>query len=153
MANKLKKHWFVDGLRNGVLYLEGDADGEGDLSNLKLFDMNSINHGQKRIKIMKVVYETGVGTDVEILFTSADGTGAYEEAWHTSTNESSFYDWTDVGGLPNDEVVNPDGGLALTTVGYEADGDHFSMTIYFKKVHKTATQGLDRDPNAFGWNP
>ena len=136
MANAFTKNFMVDGSRNTIVNIHGDADATGEESNLVLVDMSDLNQPSTRIKVMKLAWGGGSGTRMRLRF-GAEG-GEHETFFETPDQTAGEMDWTTAGGIHNNNVLNPTGDILLTTVGFDNAADYLFLIIWLKKVRKTA---------------
>ena len=136
MANTFTKNFMVDGSRNTIVNIHGDADGTGEESNRVIIDMSALNQPSKRMKVIKLAWGGGTGTRMRLRF-GASG-GQHETFFETPDQTAGEMDWTVAGGLHNNNVPNPTGDILLTTVGFNDAADYLYLIIWLKKVRKTA---------------
>ncbi len=136
MANVFTYNFMIDGSRNTIVNIHGDADGTGDDTDRVLVDMSSLNQPSPRIKVMKLAWGGGTGTRMRLRF--GDEGGVHETFFETPDQTAGEMDWTVAGGLHNNNVLNPTGDILLTTVGFDDAADYLFLIIWLKKVRKTA---------------
>ncbi len=136
--NSITAHTIVNGTRNLILQFNIVADGSGNYSDVKLLDLNDYAGEPAKVpddfKVMKVSGMNGVGTSLKLFFGAKDG-GPNRLFYESIVDRDFAQDWSDIGGLTTGQA-NTDLTVRISTVGFNADLDTISLTLWIKKKYK-----------------
>ena len=139
--NAITAHTIINGSRNLIIQFNLVADGTGNWTDYELLDITDYTGDDTRqpnnYKVVKVSGRNGVGTTFKLKF---GDTGGEHKLFFESVRDSEFYEeWLDDGGL-SPTLANPDMTIRMSTLGFDADADTISVTIWLKKKTQLAGQ-------------
>ena len=133
MANSITAHTLINGSRNLIVQYNIVADGTGNWTDYKLLDILDYTGADQKqannYKIVKVNGRNGVGTTFKLKFGNTVGT---HKLFFESVRDSEFYEEWEDGGL-SPLLANPDMSIRISTIGFDANLDSISVTIWLKK--------------------